>query len=137
MQSLKNEDTYKVPKEVEELAEDLSGGWWNYRIVEKRDEWTSNQTGNKYYNISFVLKEVYYKADGSIWSWTEGDTALVFDNIKDVKFLFKAVKKAAKHNVLREVNDKMIDTGKRMKDYTEKDLCNFSWEEEYGREDRN
>ena len=131
------EDTYKVPKEVEELAEDLSGGWWNYRIIEKKDEWESKQTGNKYYNISFVLKEVYYKADGSIWSWTEGDTALVFDNIKDVKFLFKAVKKAAKHNVLREVDDKMIDTGKRMKDYTEKDLCNFSWEEEYGREDSN
>ena len=127
------EDAYKAPKEVEEL----SGGWWNYRIIEKKDEWESKQTGNKYYNISFVLKEVYYKADGSIWSWTEGDTALVFDNIKDVKFLFKAVKKAAKHNVLREVNDKMIDTGKRMKDYTEKDLCNFSWEEEYGREDSN
>ena len=132
MQSLKNKDD-KIPKEVEELSEDLSGGWWNYRIVEKRDEWTSNQTGNKYYNISFVLKEVYYKADGSICSWTEGDTALVFDNIKDVKFLFKAIKKAARHNVLKEVNDKMIDTGKRMKDYTEKDLCNFSWEEEYGK----
>lgn len=132
MQSLENKDN-EIPKEVEELSEDLSGGWWNYRIVEKRDEWTSNQTGNKYYNISFVLKEVYYKADGSIWSWTEGDTALVFDNIKDVKFLFKAIKKAARHNVLKEVNDKMIDTGKRMKDYTEKDLCNFGWEEEYGR----
>ena len=132
MQSLENKDN-KIPKEVEELSEDLSGGWWNYRIVEKRDEWTSKQTGNKYYNISFVLKEVYYKADGSIWSWTEGDTALVFDNIKDVKFLFKAIKKAARHNVLKEVDDKMIDTGKRMKDYTEKDLCNFSWEEEYGR----
>ena len=132
MQSLENKDN-KIPKEVEELSEDLSGGWWNYRIVEKRDEWTSNQTGNKYYNISFVLKEVYYKADGSIWSWTEGDTALVFDNIKDVKFLFKAIKKAARHNVLKEVDDKMIDTGKRMKDYKEKDLCNFSWEEEYGR----
>ena len=132
MQSLENKDN-EILKEVEELSEDLSGGWWNYRIVEKKDEWTSSQTGNKYYNISFVLKEVYYKADGSIWSWTEGDTALVFDSIKDVKFLFKAIKKAARHNVLKEVNDKMIDTGKRMKDYTEKDLCNFSWEEEYGK----
>lgn len=125
----------EIPEEVEELADDISGGWWNYRMIEKKDEWTSNQTGNTYYNITFVVKEVYYRPDGSIWSWTENNMGLDFESEKDIKFLFKSLKRAAKKTVLKEVDDKMIDTGKRMKDYTKDELCNFNWEEEYGRED--
>ena len=106
------------------------GGWWNYRFIEHKEEWTSEKTGNKYYDITFGIKEVYYRGDGSIMGWAENDISLGFYGYKEVKTLFKSLKKAAKMTVLKEVNDKMIDTGKRMKDYTEEELCNFDWKKE-------
>ena len=52
---------YEIPEEIEELAESIGGGWWNYRFLE------IVQGSTKFYE----LHEVYYDGDGKPWAWSD------------------------------------------------------------------
>ena len=36
---------YEIPEHIEDLADSLSGGWWNYRLFENETKW--KDTSNK------------------------------------------------------------------------------------------
>lgn len=104
----KKDKDIKIPDYIEELANDLSGGWWNYRIIEKEREWT-NLDGKKEIDTYYEIHEVYYKANGNIWSWSENPDTLYFETIYDVRDTLKAIKKAAKMPILKLVTDEEGD----------------------------
>lgn len=127
---------FEIPESVEKLANDLSGGWWNYRLIEKEETWTSNITGKEYFERYYDIHEVYYGADGEIWAWSENPMKIYFQSADEVKILIKQIKKASKHKILKLIkdkdgNDKLIPTGKYLKDITDKDISNFNFAEEY------
>ena len=121
---------YEVPAEVEELAEDLSGGYWNYRFVEKEYTW-KDKDDKSYYERYYELHEIYYKADGTIWAWTENPVDLSIQSLSELKDLTKKIKTASRHTILKLIKkdndeDEMIRTNKKLKDIKEKDLSNYN-----------
>lgn len=119
----------EIPAEVEELAEDLSGGYWNYRFVEKEYTW-KDKDNKTYYEKYYELHEIYYKVDGTIWAWTENPIDLSIQSLSELNDLIKKIKKASKHKVLKLIKedneDKMIYTNKKLKDIKEKDISNYT-----------
>ena len=81
------------------------GGCWNYRILEKKNE----------YHTYYEIHEVYYDKDGNIIAWTENPVDLYLESISDLKFLMKRFKKAAKKPILRIEGDDLINTGTYLK----------------------
>ena len=75
-------DVPEIPKEIEELADELSGGWWNYRIVEKSNSWIGPD-GNRHLEKYYELHEVYYNGKGEIWSWTENPVGIYFESYEE------------------------------------------------------
>lgn len=77
---------YEIPEEVEKLSEDISGGWFNYRLVETVHTY-SEDIQEKYYEIY----EIYYRADGSIWAWTREPATLRFEDFDDAMEVVKHI----------------------------------------------
>lgn len=119
----------EIPAEIEELAEDLNGGYWNYRFVEKEYTW-KDKDNKTYYEKYYELHEIYYKVDGTIWAWTENPIDLSIQSLSELNDLIKKIKKASKHKVLKLIKedneDKMIYTNKKLKDIKEKDISNYT-----------
>lgn len=103
----KNRLDKEIPDYVEELAEDLSGGWWNYRIIEKTEKIELDD--ETYEDTFYHIHEVYYKADGSIWSWTERPVTIYFENYGDLKYVIRIIKKASNNHILKLVTDENGD----------------------------
>lgn len=126
------EKEYHMPKEIEELIEDLGGGWWNYRLIEKESHWT-NKAGKEYFEKYFEIHEVYYKGDGEIWGWSENPMSIYFENFKEVGYLVKQIKAATQKPVLRLVKSKdgeeLVSTMKTLKEYKKVDLSNWGSED--------
>jgi len=130
------EKEYNVPEEVEEFANEIGGGWWNYRVIEKESRWT-NKSGKEYFEKYFEIHEVYYKGDGEIWAWSEDQMNISFENVGEVAEIIKQIKKAIKKPVLKLVKDvdgeELVPTMKTLKQYKPSDLTNWKaedfWEE--------
>ena len=138
------EKKYDVPEEIEELARSLSGGWWNYRLIEKENRWT-NKSGKEYFEKYFEIHEVYYDGNGEIWSWSENPMEIYLENFGEINPLVKQIKKAVKKPVLKLVKgsegEELIPTMKTLKQYKKSELSNWDpedfWKEmgdETGRE---
>lgn len=124
------EKKYNVPEEIEELANDLSGGWWNYRLIEKENRW-KNKAGKEYFEKYFEIHEVYYKADGEIWAWSENPMSIYFEDFKEVGQLIKQIKNATRKPVLRLVKgvdgkEELVPTMKTLKQYKETEISNWN-----------
>ena len=112
---------YEIPEHIKELADSLSGGWWNYRLFENETKWKdiSSKEHTEYY---YDIHEVYYNAKGEIWAWSENPMSLSFEEYNDLKEVSKQIKRACKHSILKIVpasdteNEEIIDTGKYLKD---------------------
>lgn len=99
---------------LRETIKEFSGGWFNYRIVEKTRTYktTDKEIQETYYDIH----EVYYDGKGKIIAWTQDPMTIYFENYSDVKFYIKAIKDASKKEILKIENNKLISTNKYMKD---------------------
>lgn len=120
---------YDIPEEMEKLADDLAGGWWNYRLIEKENRW-KDKTGKEYFEKYFEIHEVYYREDGEIWAWSENPMSIYFEDYKEIGQLIKQIKNATKKPVLRLVKDdkgeeELVPVMKTLKQYKETELSNW------------
>ena len=109
---------YEVPKEIEEMASSWSGGWFNYRIIEKENSY-EGRDGKKYTDVYYEIHEVYYDGKGNPFAWTQNPISIWFEDRYDVKDIIQHIKKATKHTILKLIKDdegeELIDTGKYIK----------------------
>lgn len=83
---------YEVPLEIEELAESLGGGYWNYRILQL--EYKDKIGKHKYHEIWYEMREVYYNKDDEPWAWSATPETFSITSIEDAKFLKQKVAEA-------------------------------------------
>ena len=117
----------EIPMYVQKLSSDLSGGWWNYRFVEKTEKWKKD--GKVYFEKRYEIHEVYYAGDGRIWSWTESPIDISVQSYKELKEFLKSIKLAAKKPVLElQINnddEQLIETDRYLKDIAWEDITNY------------
>lgn len=92
-------------KEIEELAKDFSGSYWNYRwlkIIQSFPEYDDdgNLTGNTDYEAYYELHEVYYDNNEKPFMWTEDPVNATVDNAVDLMEFVKNALNAAMQPVL-------------------------------------
>ena len=92
-------------KEIEELAKDFSGSYWNYRwlkIIQSFPEYDDdgNLTGNTDYEVYYELHEVYYDNNEKPFMWTEDAVNATVDNAEDLMDFVKNALNAAMQPVL-------------------------------------
>ena len=92
-------------KEIEELAKDVSGSYWNYRwlkIIQSFPEYDDdgNLTGNTDYEAYYELHEVYYDNNEKPFMWTEDAVNATVDNAEDLMDFVKNALNAAMQPVL-------------------------------------
>ena len=105
------------------------GTYWNTRLVEKKSTWKSQLDYMNYFSIQFVVHEVHYDKDNNIVAWSENPISLSFSDYEDAKGTIKHIKDALKRTVLRYEGDKLVDTGKLIKQYKDEELTNYNPEE--------
>lgn len=112
----------KVPEEIEELAEDLGDGWWNYRFLEREVSW-EDKDGKTYTDTTYELHEVYYNGKGEPWGWTERPMSVVALDYEDYKDIIESIGKAGEYPIFKIIKDgedeKLIKTNKYIKDIKE------------------
>ena len=106
-----------------------TGVYWNTRLVEKKNIWKSQFDNMDYFSVQFVIHEVHYDKDHNIIAWTENPISLNFEDYSDAKGTIKHIKDALKRTVLRYERDKLVDTGKLIKQYKDEELTNYNAQE--------
>lgn len=110
----------QVPQEIEELANDLSGSYWNYRwlkIIVDTPKINDNYEvveGETEQEIYYALHEVYYDKDEKPFMWTEEPAKLYADNCEDLIELIGRMLDAASKKVLLVQNDKITELDEYM-----------------------
>lgn len=102
-----------IPEEIEEFAEFITGGYWNYRfikIVVPYDELDDNlnKTGKTKYETHYELHEVYYDRTDKIWSWSEEPIKVVSNDGEDLLEFIRCILDASMKKVLTEEYGNMI-----------------------------
>ena len=92
-------------KEIEEVAKDFSGSYWNYRwlkIIQSFPEYDDdgNLTGNTDYEAYYELHEVYYDNNEKPFMWTEDAVNATVDDAEDLMDFVKNALNAAMQPVL-------------------------------------
>lgn len=131
------EKEYNIPEEIEELANEWSEGWWNYRVVEKEHAWKSQATGKEYFQKYFEIHEVYYDKDGKIIAWAEKPLNLQLEYFTEWKFLKKSIDRAIRKPILRYIpasdmeDEDLVPTKMYLKKVKEDYISNFDVEAEW------
>lgn len=104
----------EIPEKVEEFAEFISGGYWNYRfikIVTPYDELDDNleKTGKTRYETHYELHEVYYDRTNKIWSWSETPITVTPNDGEDLLEFIRCMLDASMKKVLTEKDGSMIE----------------------------
>lgn len=112
-------EEHSIPKEIVELADYISDGYWNYRwlkTIVECDEYDDygNQTGEKYQEIYYQLHEVYYDKDEKPFMWSENPMTFYVDNQKDMLELFAKSFEASKKSVLQIIDGKLVELDEYM-----------------------
>lgn len=111
---------YEIPGEIEELAESIGGGWFNFRLVEKERYW-KDLDGKENCDVFYEIHEIYYRSDGSIWAWSQEPISLYFENKYDYKDTLSILKEVYKKPILKLIpksdieDEKLIKTNKYIK----------------------
>lgn len=109
-------------EEMEELANDLSGSYWNYRwlkiivSIPKVDE-NLQETGETDYESYYELHEVYYDNDEKPFMWTEDPVRLQVDDANELMDLIKKALDAAMKPVLLLTETDEKDTIEEINEY--------------------
>lgn len=106
-------------EEAEELANELSGSYWNYRwlkVVVECDEYDDdgNPTGEKYNEIYYALHEVYYDRDEKPFMWTKNPVKLYADDAETLFELIGKMLNAAMEKVLIVEDNKIKELDEYM-----------------------
>ena len=94
----------EVPPEIEELAESLSGGYWNYRILQL--EYKDKIGKHRYHEKWYEMREVYYNKDDEPWAWSASPETFSITSIEDAKFLKQKAAEAMIKPILAVRTDK-------------------------------
>lgn len=109
-------------EEVEELAKEFSGSYWNYRwlkiivSIPKVDE-NLQETGETDYESYYELHEVYYDNDEKPFMWTEDPVRLQTDDANELMDLIKKALDAAMKPVLLLTETDEKDTIEEINEY--------------------
>lgn len=106
---MKKSKVPEIPKEVEELANDLSGGYWNARVVKKHVN-GKYENGEEYDETYMGIFEVYYKANDEIWAWSENEIPMNFNGKEEFGEVINQYFNAAQRPVLEEIDGKLVET---------------------------
>ena len=114
---------YEVPPEIEELAESLGGGYWNYRILQI--EYKDKVGRHKYHEKWYEMREVYYKGNDEIWAWSATPETFSIESIEGAKYLKEQVALAMSKPILAIKKDKegeeyLVELKKTIYDIKEK-----------------
>lgn len=108
-----------IPEEIEELANELSGSYWNYRwfkIEVETPEYDEDfqPTGNTQIEHYYELHEVYYDNNEKPFMWSENTTNLQMEDAEDLMDLFMKSMDAATKKVLLLKEGKVIEIDEYM-----------------------
>lgn len=114
---------YEIPPEIEELAESLEGGYWNYRILQM--EYKDKIGKHKYHEKWYEMREVYYKENDEPWAWSAEPETFSIQSIEDAKFLKQKAAEAMIKPILAIKKDKdgeeyLVELNKTIYDIKEK-----------------
>ena len=120
---MEESEGYEIPPEIEELAESLSGGYWNYRIMQI--EYNDKIGKHKYHEKWYEMREVYYKENDEIWAWSSNSEIFSIESIEDAKRLKEQTALAMAKPILaikkdKEGNEYIIELDKTIYDIKEK-----------------
>lgn len=107
-------------EEIEELANDLSGSYWNYRwlkvIVDtpKINDNLEVVEGETEQEVYYALHEVYYDKDEKAFMWTEEPVKMYTENCEDLMELIGRMLDAASKKVLLVKDDKIEELDEYM-----------------------
>lgn len=100
-------------QEIEELANEFSCSYWNYRwlkieveVPEYKDFETTGKTEIEHY---YELHEVYYNNNEEPCMWTENATNLQLEDAEDLMDLFMKAMDATNKKVLLLKDDKITE----------------------------
>lgn len=102
-------------QEIEELAKDFSGSYWNYRWLKiivsspKLDE-NLKETGETEYESYYELREVYYDNNEKPFMWTENAVRMQIDTAEDLMDFVQKALDAAMKPVLLLDNEEIMET---------------------------
>ena len=88
--------------EVEKLAEDVSGNYWNYR-------WIKYINGETEQDIYYELHEVYYDTYDKPFMWSRDAEEIYVYNAEEILSLFTKILDASMEKVLTIVDRKIIE----------------------------
>lgn len=101
----------KIPEEIEELANEVSGSYWNYRWLkieietDKLDDMLQ-PTGEKEIEYYYELHEVYYDNDEKPFMWTQNPVRMQVENAEELmEFISKALDAAMQPVILKKDDD--------------------------------
>lgn len=121
-----------IPKYINDLAESLSGGYFNFRFIEKIKVFEVK--GKQYFEKNFDVHEVYYYENGEIWAWSNEPIDLFIQNKYDLDDIIESLIKASKETILRLQDNgrdkKLIDTGLYLKSINKDYITNYGIFEE-------
>ena len=112
---------YKIPPEIEELAKSFgTGGYFNYRIIEREEHWTdaNNLDQIEYF---YEVYEVYYNDLDEIIAWAQEPISLSFENNQDVKDMIGHIIEAANKKILKikinkDKQEELVELNKYIRD---------------------
>lgn len=90
----------EIPKEIQEFANSIAGGYFNTRVIKKNIE---DET-------IYGIHEVYYDKNDNIWSYTKEPIKLCFENKDILNEIISNIISAATKPVLKLENEDLVET---------------------------
>lgn len=110
----------KIPEEIEKLAEEFSGSYWNYRWIKKvvdtpkiNDDLEVVE-GETEQEVYYELHEVYYDKEEKPFMWTEEPVRIYTENAEELMELIGRMLDAAIQKVLFVEDDKIREIDEYM-----------------------
>lgn len=110
----------EVPEEIEELANELSGSYWNYRWLKtvvttpKINDDLEVVEGETDEEVYYALHEVYYDKNEKPFMWADEPVRLYTENAEELMELVGRMLDAATKKVLMTENEKILEIDEYM-----------------------
>ncbi len=116
---MKNSEKVEVPEEIEELAESIGGGYWNYR-------WFQLTYKDKYGTETwYEMRETYYDKNDEVFAWSSNCSTFTIQSVEEARELENYAEEAMHKPILKivktkEGNEKVVELKKTLLDIKEK-----------------
>lgn len=108
-------------QEAEELANSLSGSYWNYRWLKSVEDYDGEQ------EISYALHEVYYDKEEKPFMWTEEPVKIYCEDAEELMELIGKTLDACTQKVLLKYYDGEQPKIKEIDEYIQKSEVLGKW----------